>query len=300
MKKLTLNISNKNEAVRFVEKCEADFAAEITESVDKVLASDHHKIISLAGPTCSGKTTTASILTNRITQKMQNAVVMSIDDFFHDRLDIKTVNGDAPDYDSVNAIDLDYLARFMKDLLAGKTVMIPEYSFLDTARVGYREYSPRENDIYIFEGIQAVYPEVTALFGGEYKSIFISVTDDIEYCGTVLTRHEIRLMRRIVRDFKFRDATAEFTLHLWESVRENEEKSIFPNSGGCDVYINSFLPYEPFIISRYALNLLETVPKDSRYRDEADELTAKLRVFDCKYLEDCMIPKDSVFREFIG
>lgn len=300
MKKLTLNLSNKEEAARYVEKCEADFSAEINESVEKVIASDHHKIISLAGPTCSGKTTTASILTKKITEKGQNAVVMSIDDFFCDRLDLKTVNGEAPDYDSVNAIDLDYLGVFTKDLLAGKTVRIPKYSFVDTSRVGYREYSPRPNDIYIFEGIQAVYPEVTALFGGEYKSIFISVTDDIEYRGTVLKSSKIRLLRRIVRDFKFRDATAEFTLHLWDGVRENEEKNIFPNSVGCDIFINSFLTYEPFIISKYAIELLKTVPKNSRYKDEADELIENLRVFDCEYLDTDMIPGDSVFREFIG
>ncbi len=300
MKKLTFNINSRSEAEAFVRLCEDEFNKRITAAIDTVFDNDHHKVIALSGPTCSGKTTTAAMLTERIIREGQNAVVMSIDDFFHDRSDRNNVTGESPDYDSVNAIDLDYLGEFTKDLLAGKTVRVPQYSFVDTARVGYREYSPRENDIYIFEGIQAVYPEVTLLFGGNYESIFISVADDIEYRDAVLTKHEIRLMRRIVRDFKFRNATAEFSLHLWEGVRENEEKNIFPNSGGCDVYIDSFLPYELFVISPHVLRLLATVPSDSRYRAEADELTEKLSVFGCKYFEESMIPENSVFREFIG
>ncbi|MBE6540988.1 MAG: hypothetical protein E7672_00855 [Ruminococcaceae bacterium] len=300
VKKLTVNINSYADAEELVKKSEAEFTAHINKALDEVFDNDHHRLIALSGPSCSGKTTTASMLTERITSEGQNAVVMSIDDFFFGRSDRNKVDIEAPDYDSVKAIDLDYLGEFTKDLLAGKTVRVPKYSFLETARVGYREYYPRENDIYIFEGIQAVYPEVTALFGNNYESVFISVEDDIEYNGTVFTKHEIRLFRRIVRDYKFRNATAEFTLHLWEGVRANEENNIFPNSQQCDVYINSFLPYELFVIAPYATDLLRTIPSGSRYRAEAERLMDKLSIFKCDYIEDRMIPANSVFREFIG
>lgn len=297
---LHLNIKNANEARDFISNCEAAFAKEITDAIYSIMDNHENRLIMLSGPTCSGKTTTARRLTDRITESGHRAVVMSIDDFFLDRSSRNRVDTDAPDYDSVKAIDLEYFELFIGRLLRSESVLKPVYDFSATARVGYNEYIPHENDIYVFEGIQAVYPEITSLLGGKYKSIFISVGEDISYNGTTLTKNELRLLRRVVRDYKFRGATAEFTLHLWEGVRQNEENNIFPNSKNCSVYLNSLLPYEPFIISRYAEPLLETIPKESRYRDEAEELIDKVSSFDCEYFEDCMIPADSVFREFIG
>lgn len=300
MKELFCNIKNEAEAKSFIDRCEANFQIELTEALEKLFEGGHPKIIALSGPTCSGKTTTAEKLTERITNSGQHTVLLSIDDFFRDRHDRNVVEGEAPDYDSVKAIDLDYLGKVTARLLEGRETLIPHYSFLATSRVGYNEYYPREHDIYVYEGIQAVYPEVTAMFAHAYKSVFISVMDDICYKGVTLTKHEVRLLRRIVRDFKFRSASAEFSLHLWEGVRENEEKHIFPNSGNCDVYVDSFLPYEPFIIAPMASELLATVPNDSRYRREADELHEKISVFDCGHFDSRMIPENSVFREFIG
>jgi len=300
MKKLQIHISNSSEAAHFVMECESAFNKQIDNALDRVFEKENIGIIALAGPTCSGKTTTAEKLKRRISAEGKNSVVMSIDDFFLDRGTKNRVDLEAPDYDSINAIDLPCLEKFVNGLNAGERVMIPKYSFTETRRVGYQEYIPDARDIYVFEGIQAVYPEITAMFKDGYRSIFICVNDSIEYKGVQLHKHEIRLLRRIVRDFKFRGATAEFSLHLWEGVRANEEKNIFPNSMACDVYINSFLEYEPFIIARHVIPLLESVPLNSQYRDEAEELLEKVRVFDCPYFEDRMIPEYSVFREFIG
>ena len=103
-----------------------------------------------------------------------------------------------------------------------------------------------------------------------------------------------------VRDRYFRGATPEFTLHLWETVRDNEEKNIFPNAGDCHLHLESFLEYEPFLLARYGVGMLDSVPKDSRYRPAADEVLSELVHFDCPYFEESMVPKNSLFREFIG
>ncbi|MBQ4354954.1 MAG: hypothetical protein IJC71_08685 [Clostridia bacterium] len=300
MKELTYTVSSAEEAQAYIDRCEENFQREITGALENLFREDVPKVIALSGPTCSGKTTTASFLTERIRKAGDHAVVMSIDDFFFDQNSINVVGGESPDYDSVRAIDLAYLGKVTERLLNGKEALIPHYSFTEASRVGYREYYPGEHDIYVYEGIQAVYPEVTALFGRAYKSIFICVTDDISYRGVDLSKHELRLLRRLVRDYRFRGATAEFTLHLWEGVRDNEEKHIFPNAQNCDIYINSFLPYEPFIIADDAAELLETVPQNSRYRKEADALLEKIAVFEHSCFEDRMVPAHSVFREFIG
>lgn len=301
MRKLEFNVNNTAEAEEFILACEKRFSQELDEAIGDVISHDV-KIITLSGPTCSGKTTTADRLVRRINESGHRAVVLSIDDFYKNRDENERNNTDtkAPDYDSVNSIDLDYLREFTKSLMAGETVRIPRYSFREGIRVRYDEYTPDFRDIYVFEGIQAVYPEVTELFGGNYKSIFISVAEDVTYRGVELSRNEIRLLRRIVRDNQFRNATAEFTFFLWDGVRENEEKNIFPNATSCDVYINSFLAYELFIIENHARELLLSVPEDSIHRADAEALFEKLSVFDNPYFEDRMIPENSVFREFIG
>lgn len=300
MKRIQADIRSIEEAERFVEASEKQFLDGFHKALESLFHGREVKTIALAGPTCSGKTTTADKLTRNILRAGRKAVVMSIDDFFLDRRERNNVEGESPDYDSVAAIDLEYLERFMKQLYEGSPVLVPHYDFTATERTGYDEYYPDPDDIYIFEGIQAVYPEVTRLFREGFHSIFMNVAEEVRYGNVVLSGTEIRLLRRTVRDCKFRGATPEFTLHLWEGVRDNEERNIFPNAAGCDLTLDSFLPYEPFYLARYALPMLETVPEDSRYRDEADGLAEKLRAFDCPYFEDRMIPTNSVFREFIG
>lgn len=301
MIELSNNISTPEMAREFIMSCEKSFFTELDNAVVDLMRGNDKRIIALSGPTCSGKTTTAARLIKEINDSGHQAVVLSIDDFFRDREYRNRVDLEAPDYDSVKAIDLAYLQYFIGRLMEGKSVLIPKYSFTETARVGYNEYIPKPHDIYVIEGIQAVYPEITSMFKEYgYKSVFISVTDDVCYRGTVVPANDIRLARRIVRDYKFRGAIPEFSFHLWHGVRDNEERNIFPNSKSCDVYINSFLPYELFVIQKFALPLLDGVPADSEYRDEADELSAKLSVFRNDLFDDRMIPNNSVFREFIG
>lgn len=299
MKSYDIRVASRDEAQRLVSECETSFRSRLDETVESVLSRDGLRIVTLSGPTCSGKTTTASRLIEEIAASGHHAVVISIDDFFHDRQDRNRVDIAPPDYDSVEAIDLDYLSVFLSRLQSGQSVLVPKYDFSKTRRVGYHEYIPDPLDIYIIEGIQAVYPEITSRLD-THCSIFISVEDDVMLNGVYFERHEIRLLRRIVRDKLFRGATPEFSLHLWESVRANEERSIFPNCRSCDLYIDSFLPYELFILRELAIPLLSDVPSDSKRRCEADVLLEKLAALPVQPFDDRMIPKASVFREFIG
>ncbi len=299
-------IHTREEAARLVLRSEESFADALDHALDNVIhkhidgGGEGAKIITLSGPTCSGKTTTANTLIRMITESGYHAVVMSIDDFFIDRARTNHIDGEIPDYDSVKAIDLTEFALCVKGLMEGKPTLIPHYDFVTGKRDSYAEYYPTKRDIFIFEGIQAVYPEVISCLGSDFKSIFIHVDESVTADGVTFDRNEIRLLRRIVRDYRFRNAHAEFTLYLWENVRANEEANIYPNAGGCDVYINSFLPYEMFFLAKNVLPILETVPTNSPYRDEAEELAARLRHFENPHFDESMLPENSVFREFIG
>lgn len=299
MKILCSEIKTKEECRRFILNCERKFKDKLKSSAECTL-SRNNKVITLSGPTCSGKTTTAELFVSEINRAGHNAVVLSIDDFYKDNLRRNLPPGAKPDFDSVKTIDTDYLAEFTDRLLLGKSVRIPRFNFLTGVRDGYTEYVPQEQDIYIFEGIQAVYPEVVSLFREKYTSIFICVGDSVSVNGVAFSSYEIRLLRRLVRDSLFRNATASFTLSCWESVRENEDSAIFPNAQNPDVYIDSFLEYELFMIGKFALPMLSEIGRGEPYADIAEDLSERLREIDNPVFDTSLVPRDSMFREFIG
>jgi len=285
------------DAAAFVAECETALEESIAHAAHTVLEEDGCEIITISGPTCSGKTTTSDRLMQKIREAGHRAVLFSFDDFFRDRAGENVVDDSPPDYDSVHALDMEYLACTVESLLKHKSVKIPTYDFVSGTRSGYREYTPASADIFVFEGIQAVYPEVVSLFGKSYDSIFIHVDPPV---SLGFTGPELRLFRRIVRDERCRGASPEFTLFVWQNVRANEEISIYPNMGNADILLNSFMPYEPYIIGRYLKPLLAQVPDISPYAPDAVRFWHMLSGFDNELFSPDMIPERSVFREFIG
>lgn len=293
-------IRTEEEGAAFVHLCDTDFHRRLTELAQRILREDGVKCIALSGPTCSGKTTMAKILTEEITKSGKCAVVLSIDDFFKERTLPKSLEYKV-DYDSVEAIDLPYFAACVDKMLRGETTVLPRFDFVDGVRQAGEEYRSTPGDILIFEGIQAVYPEVTRLLAPyRAKSICICVAESLSVNGTVLAPEEIRLARRIVRDHKFRSATPEFTFHIWESVRENEEKNIIPYMDGCDYQINSLLAYEPFMLAPHLIPLLESVPLDSPYFLNAMSLLEKFRCVEGSEISEKFLSEQSLYHEFLG
>lgn len=299
MKTINISFNNEQEKITFVNKCEADFEQRL-DAVSKQAISSGVTTLLLSGPTCAGKTTTANKIIHDFHECGKKVTIISFDDFFKERNeDREVVNEDEKiDYDSVDAIDLELLAECIKHLKAGNVIKVPIFDFVSQKRKGFVEHQIEIDEIIIFEGIQAVYPEITALFDTEYKGIFINVNDDVCINGEHFTKNEIRLIRRLVRDRKFRGASPEFTFYLWETVRENEEKSIFPNKDICEIKIDSFMGYELFLMKKYLIEVLAVVKKESKYYEKATKILNKvshLDEIDYKY-----IPKGSLYTEFLG
>lgn len=270
------------EAARcFVQKCEAEFEERLAVAVSRVCENSGLRLIGLSGPTCSGKTTTAKKLISHLTAQGKKVHVVSIDDFYLDRdVLVARANNDPNveiDYDSEDTIDFDALRECVAEVFTDEPTQIPRYDFVEGKRIGYVTIDPDENDLFIFEGIQAIYPKVTELFRQyNYKSLYICVESGIEIDGTVFAPNELRLMRRLVRDYNFRGASPEFTLLLWESVRTNEEISIFPYAVNCDYFINSTLPFEVNLLAPYLREIMPTVPEDSKFKQQAEVILARL------------------------
>ncbi len=294
-----LKLSDSADIRRFVNECESNLESALTEAAKAVSQSASH-IITLSGPSCSGKTTAAEKLVHVLSSQGKNVHVISIDNYYYDRDYLESISENGKiDFDSPKTIDLAFLEETVCEIDGGKKVRIPHFDFKAGKRDGIFELSPNANDVYIFEGIQAIYPAVTSLLGHyEYKSIFINIAEGLRLYGADFGARELRFFRRMVRDYRTRGATPEFTFKLWESVCENEDKHILPFAKDADVSLNSLLLYEPFVIKDHLLPLLCEIPPSSPYRAYSDQICSRFESIpsiDRKYL-----PERSLFREFIG
>lgn len=299
MKKINISFSSEKEKENFVLECEKNFHKRLRDVSEKVVGSGAD-IILLSGPTCSGKTTLANKIIRDFGKINKRVIVISLDDFFLDRFDMRKVDENKRiDYDSIDALDFACLSKCIADIKAKGEFSVPKYDFLTQSRVSYTNYTFTENTVIMLEGIQAVYPEITSLFSeNDHIGIFANVENDVEINGVCFCRDDIRLSRRIVRDKKFRGATADFSLYLWEGVRENEDKCIYPNKNICTVQMDSFLEYELFVLKDYIIDILKDVEVGSKYYTKARELTEKFSRIDSISYD--YTPKNSLYTEFLG
>lgn len=299
MKHAKLVFSLKEEIKKYIEDCENEYKSDVARAFDKTLGSN---IITLSGPSCSGKTTTSKILDNEYAKIGKTLHAISIDDFYIDRdvLDARCIAEGIPlDYDSPRTIDFELFEKVMEQIEKRETVKVPLFDFTVGKRVGYNEINCTDGDVFLFEGIQAVYPECTEhLANHKYTPLFISVEEDIAYGDVVFGKRDLRFLRRLVRDSRTRGADAEKTFSLWRGVVKNEVTNIYPNLTERHKNIDSSMPYEVSVIKPFAIPLLETIKEDSEYFEKAQGLLEKLSAvpeIDADY-----VPDDSVFREFIG
>ena len=286
------------EAERFVRQCESAFEGELNETADSIAGTPGLRCVTLFGPTCSGKTTTAAKLTAAIEKNGRRARVLSIDNFYleKDEMEARGIT----DFEGPDAIDLELFKKTVSGLSAGAETCIPTFDFTLRKRAAFTRYMPDMRDIYIFEGIQAVYPEICAVlepFG--YKSVFISVQKDVSLLGEVIRKEDIRLVRRVIRDYYHRNASPEYTLSLWNNVRENEEKNILPGTQYADFALNSLLPYEVLLTGKYFIPLTDGYPENAVFCDKVSRLRRLLSMTGNTGVDVSMVPMNSVFREFI-
>ena len=303
MKTYSYNVGqlNEEEKKEFVLKCENEFEAQL-EKASEFIAENNSRIITLSGPTCSGKTTTASRFISALEKKGGKVGVISIDDFYKSRKQLEKESKERGlsevDYDSALSIDLDFFEECIDGILEKQNVKLPRYSFEKGERVSVFEFDSSRYDYIILEGIQAVYPEVTEHIHCGFKSVQISVVPDVEVNGVFFTNRQIRFMRRMIRDAKFRNAPPEVTFEMWKGVSRNEDLHILPFAGQFDIELDSFMEYEPFMIRKNVLGLLKNIKPEYEFFHKAKEITEKMQgFFD---INPDYLPDKSVYHEFLG
>ena len=268
----------------------------------KEIISNDMNIVMLAGPSSSGKTTTAKKLAIQLAVLGKDAFVISTDDYFVDRNKTPLDENGNKDYESIDAIDLHSLNEDLLNLLEGKEVILPSFNFIKGIRtLSNKKITMKENTVLIIEGIHALNPKLTDYIPEKNKyKIYVSVLTGINIDSTNrISSTETRLIRRIVRDNKYRGYNTLETLKSWEKVKYGEEKYIFPYQNRADFYIDSSLIYEYNALKKYAMECLKQVSQDSTYYYMVDRLKNILLYF--VNMEDTKIIDDhSILREFIG
>ena len=287
---------------QYIKQCDADFRARLYGVADSIAAEKRVKIVSLSGPTCSGKTTAAAMLAKRLSEDGRRVHIVSIDDFYYDRDYLHELSekkgSDTIDYDSADTIDLAALSDVVSEAISGETVHCPIFDFKSGMRAGYRSLEAGADDIFIFEGIQAIYPEITSLFiPYGFVSVYIAPMTSLRDGDNVFAPHDIRLLRRLVRDSNFRNTGAEFTLHMWDSVRANEEKNIFPFAGDCIYKIDSTHEYELGILKPFLEKILSEIKDDSPQYIKA--VTILGNISRTSPIDASLIGGESLYREFV-
>lgn len=296
----TKNNYTKQEARAFVAECERVFDTKIDIAVSVILEKNT-RFICLSGPSCAGKTTTAKKIVEKLAEHNVKAHLVSLDDFFHDMdylVKMAKDKGGALDMDSADAIDLTAFAVCLDEIVIQSQTKIPVFDFHTHARSGFTDFSCGENDLIIFEGIQAVYPEITSLVAPYgMTSIFVCPDQAITVGEQVFEPNIFRFYRRIVRDAQYRSANAQRTLEVWRGVRSNEDAHIFPYRDRCDVAVDSTMQYDLHLLTPYLRQLLPQVEESSRYYLRALDILNRISAIEpipAQYL-----PDDSMYREFI-
>ena len=297
-----IDFRDEKEKRAFVARCEAGFRAQLDAAVEAVVSRPDVRIVTVSGPTSSGKTTTSKKLVSELELRGRHVHVVSLDDFYYDREFLVSESerlNEPLDLDSPSTIDLPALTRTVGQIEQGETIELPHFDFNKGYRDSVSRIRAKESDVFLFEGIQAMYPSVRALFSSfPYLSIYISVAEDAQVGDRTIDRNDVRLLRRLVRDHLFRSAHPSFTLSVWDSVRANEEENIFPYEDACDIRINSYLAYEPYMIAPYAQRLLEAVSPEDPHYTEAQRLLALLHGL--PRISSTYLPPESVYHEFLG
>lgn len=287
--------------VDFVNMCETkhnNMLAELGQIIEKDI--DNIRLIAIAGPSSSGKTTFSNRLRIELMSRGINPLRISIDDYYLPKNQAPLDENGNPDLEHIEALDIDLFNEHMLKLIQGEEITLPSFNF----KTGIREDGPKckvdSKTPIIIEGIHALNDILTSSIPKHQKfKIYISPQIQINIDNhNPISLTDIRLLRRIVRDKKSRNTSAEKTLEMWSSVRRGEFNWIYPNQEGANYIFNSELTYELCVMKKYALPALQAINNDHPYFIMANRLIKFLKHF--KDIDDKFVPCNSLLREFIG
>lgn len=289
------------ELLDLVQLSEALHEKKVAQVAD-LITKQHKRIVLIAGPSSSGKTTFARRLCIQLRVNGLTPIYLGTDDYFVNRDETPLDENGEKDYENLNALDLKLFNNNMKDLIAGKVVDMPIFDFIKGEKIFGKKITQLADDqILVIEGIHALNEKLTEMIPHEQKyKIYISPLTQlgIDEHNRISTTDE-RMLRRLVRDYQFRGYSAKETIKNWPKVRAGEDKNIFPYSGEADILFNSYHVYEIAVLKKYAEPLLREITREDEEYADASRMLQFLQFFHVAP-DDSMIVNNSIIREFIG
>ena len=291
-----------SDPLQFIKDCEDGYERIIQSIAEKIITEDGREIVMLAGPSSAGKTTTARKLKEALSEKGVKTYVLSLDDFYLDRDDIPYLPDGTQDYETVYALDLAQLEKDLNSLICGETVKAPVFDFTTGKRsdTEFNEITLGDEDVVIIEGLHALNPVITEKVRGKLLKVYINVSSRIydEDGNVLLNKRNLRFVRRMIRDYKFRASSVENTCKLWKNVTAGEDKYLFPFRDNADIKADTIHLYEPCVLKHQALPLLRDSIISDEFKKDIEHLIKALEGFED--IEENIVPEDSLLREFLG
>lgn len=283
-------------AEMFIKQCENNYKYAINSAAEQFIDKGK-RIIMLSGPSSSGKTTSAKILMSNFREKGYNASLVSLDDFyFEDRSQYPLNEDGSYNFESPLALDLQLMEKCFSELIETGESDMPIFDFETHKRKwGENKVKFDEDTFIVVEGIHGLNPCITdKLPRDRMGKIYVSVSSRVydRSNKVLLAKREIRFLRRLVRDYKFRSTAVDETFSVWPSVCNGENEHIFPFRNQADVKVDTFIPYEICMLADEALSILPDASEDT------SELRQKLEKF--RHLSKKLMPEDSMLHEFLG
>ena len=297
-----INYAATHHLPEFIYSIEEAYNKELLKTVNYILSLGKKRVIVLiSGPSASGKTTTSLMLKEKLENRGYNTALISLDNFYKDRKKCGILENGTVDYESPNALDIDGFKNCMKDLMEKGYCDMPRFNFIEKKPEADKIHVElKKNGVAIIEGIHGLNPVFTkGLNEANVVRIYISVKQGInDYNGRVLSNREIRLIRRLVRDYEKRKSEPAHTLSMWENVCKGQTTFIYPFKRTSDITINSIHLYELGAMRSIAIPLLKKIQEDSPVFKNAIALISTLERF--SPVDISLVPGNSMIREFIG
>lgn len=306
-KKFILGLDEINKAanchpLELIKDIEQSYKQDIAKTAEYILnMKSKRKIVMISGPSASGKTTTTRILKSHIENLGFKSTFISLDNFYKGREEVPIVKNGVIDFESPEALNINEFKKCMFKLLKAGKCSIPKFDFITkTSEPNKIPIELNENDVAIIEGIHGLNPVFTSDLPEESTArIYISVKHGInDYNGQVISNRNIRLIRRLVRDYEQRKSDPEMTLSMWNNVCKGQSMFIYPFKRTSDLTINSLHLYELGVMKKIAIPLLEKIKEDSPVFKKSLMLISALERFTS--ISEDLVPTNSLIREFIG
>lgn len=298
-----INFRTVSDPKGFIDECDEVYAKRVETAADMIIENSlRSPIVLLSGPSGSGKTTTARKISEALDRRGVHAHYVGMDDYFQTvdpATAPRTPEGDI-DFESPLCLDMELLNEHFSMLAEGKRIFVPKYEFSRQMRViePSKSIKLKKDEIVVFEGIHALNDMITQRHPDAFK-LYISARSNVEFNGEVVFKGTwFRLVRRTVRDHKFRGADPDQTLSMWANVRRGEKANISPFKNKADFQFDSSFPYEMAVMNEAATKLFSSIPEGIERYDELRQVLPALQLFGV--IDESLVAPDALIREFIG